>query len=212
MTEFAATNIAVVGLPGSLRDTSLTRMAVEIALQGAAAVGAETRLIDLRRYDLPFCDGNQDESRYPPDVFRLRDQIREAHGIILGTPEYHAGMSGVLKNALDLMGFREFEGKMIGLIGLAGGSMGAAYSLTSLRIVGRALHAWVIPQQVSIPRARDIFNTDGTIKDASYQGRLLEVGREVARFASLHAAGQDPEFIRLWESAPENPGGNPGSA
>ncbi len=31
----------------------------------------------------------------------------------LGTPEYHAGYSGVLKNALDYMGFAEFEGKMI---------------------------------------------------------------------------------------------------
>jgi NAD(P)H-dependent FMN reductase len=44
-----------------------------------------------------------------------------ATGIIIGTAEYHGGYSGVLKNALDLMGFAEFEGKTIGLLGVSGG-------------------------------------------------------------------------------------------
>ncbi len=43
------------------------------------------------------------------------EEVAGAQGIILGTPEYHGSFSGVLKNALDLMGFDEFEGKMIGL-------------------------------------------------------------------------------------------------
>jgi NAD(P)H-dependent FMN reductase len=39
----------------------------------------------------------------------------------------------------------EFEGKMIGLVGVSGGSMGAQGGLASLRSIGRVLHAWVIP-------------------------------------------------------------------
>jgi FMN reductase len=67
--------------------------------------------------------------------------LRRKKRIILVTPEYHGGYSGVLKNALDLMGFDEFEGKMLGLVGVSGGRMGAFGARNSLREVGRALHA-----------------------------------------------------------------------
>src|SRR5436190_18456172 len=122
--------ILIVGIPGSLRPGSYTRRAVEIALEGAAETGAETRLIDLRDYHLIFRDG-KDESAYPADVFKLRAEVKQADGVILGTPEYHGSVSGVLKNALDLMGFDEFEGKMIGLLGVSGGRMGAFEALST---------------------------------------------------------------------------------
>jgi NAD(P)H-dependent FMN reductase len=139
-------------------------------------------------------------------VFRLREEVQAAQGILLGTPEYHASLSGVLKNALDLMGFPEFEGKMVGLIGVSGGSTGAINALNSLRTIGRSLHAWVIPEQVSIPTAWDAFDASGRAKDSRLADRLMGVGREVARYASLHAAGDDPEFLESWQNAPQNPG------
>jgi NAD(P)H-dependent FMN reductase len=179
---------------------------VQIALRGAAELGAETRLLDLRDYELTFCSGKVDDSICPADVLRLRRDLRQAHGIILGTPEYHASFSGVLKNALDLMGFEEFEGKMIGLVGVSGGRMGAINALTSLRMVGRALHAWVIPEQVSVAEAHKAFDADGKLRDPRLEGALLEVGRQVARFAFLHSSAQVQEFLRLWETAPFNPG------
>src|SRR3954453_8729251 len=108
--------IRIVGISGSLRAGSYTRRAVETALAGAEEAGAATQLIDLRDYNLVFRAG-KDESGFPPDVFRLREEVKQSDGVILGTPEYHGGLSGVIKNALDLMGFDEFEGKMIGLVG-----------------------------------------------------------------------------------------------
>src|SRR5437016_3041683 len=108
--------IRVVGISGSLRPGSYSKMALQVALEGAAAEGAETDLIDLRELELPFADGR--EEAYPAGVQKLSRRVKEAQGIILSTPEYHGGFSGVLKNALDLMGFEEFEGKMIGLVGV----------------------------------------------------------------------------------------------
>src|SRR6266498_5203112 len=137
----------IVGISGSLRSGSYTTMAVTLALKGAEELKCEAKLINLRDYHLVFCDGKDDESQFPKDVFRLREEVKQAQGIILGTPEYHGGYSGVLKNALDLMGFEEFEGKMLGLVGVSGGTAGAFDSLNSLRSTGRALHAWVIPEQ-----------------------------------------------------------------
>jgi FMN reductase len=138
---------------------------------------------------------------------KLKGLVRSAHGILLGTPEYHGSFSGVLKNALDLMGFEEFEGKMIGLVGVSAGRLGAFDALNTLRNVGRALHAWVVPEQVSIPEAPKIFTPDGQLRDLEVAARLRHLGARVAEFAKLHACGRDREFVLSWEGAMENPGG-----
>lgn len=205
LQEHFVDSIPVVGICGSLRPGSFTHWAVEIALQGASEVGAETHFIDLQDYGLVFCTGK--DSDYPEGVFRLRADVKRAQGIILGTPEYHGGVSGVLKNALDLMGFSEFEGKMLGLVGVSGGSMGAVNALNSLRAVGRALHAWVLPEQVSVPEARRLFDRAGNLNDVALEERLKNLGRQVARFAYLHSSAKAQEFLEAWENAPENPGG-----
>lgn len=194
----------IVGIVGSLRNDSKTRVAVQVALEGAAESGATTHLIDLRDYDLPYC--NDDDTVDPPDVIRLRREVGAAQGLILGTPEYHGGYSGVLKNAIDLMGFDEFEGKVIGLVGVSGGSLGASQALQGLRGIGRALHAWVIPQQASVPEASSELAADSPTLQR-HERRLREVGRQVARFAALHSSQEALEFLRAWEEAPSNPGG-----
>ena len=101
--------ILVVGLCGSLRQGSTTHAALTIALAGAKEAGAEVELLDLSKYQLIFHGSVVDESEYPSDVFKLKEKVKRAHGILLGTPEYHGSFSGVLKNALDLMWFEEFE-------------------------------------------------------------------------------------------------------
>jgi NAD(P)H-dependent FMN reductase len=201
------TDLLVVGICGSLRDRSYTRSALQVALEGAQEFGVRTDLIDLRDYNLVFCDGNQDKDAYPEDVHKLRSEVAAAQGIILGTPNYHGSFSGVLKNTLDLMGFDSFEGKMVGLVGVSGGSRGAADALNSLRAIGRALHAWVAPNQVSIAEAWKYFDDEGSLKDAGLENRIKDVGRQVARFAYLHSSEKVQEFLQEWERAPENPGG-----
>lgn len=205
-SETSKTPTKVVGICGSLRSGSFTRQIIQIALQGAKNAGAETELIDLRDYELVFF-GAKEEDDYPEDVFKLRRKVHESQGIILGTPEYHGSLSGVLKNALDLMGFDEFEGKMMGLVGVSGGRLGAVNALNSLRNIGRNLHAWVLPQQVSIPEAYLYFNDDGQLVNEDYLHRLQTIGEMLARFASLHEIQKDDAFIKMWEGLAVNPGG-----
>jgi len=181
-------------------------MALAVALRGAAETGASTQLLDLTEYELMFA-GREGEAE-PESVAVLRRQVKEADGIVLGTPEYHGSFSGVLKNALDLMGFSEFEGKMLGLVGVSGGKMGAFDALNSLRNIGRALHAWVVPEQASIPEAWNVFDDAGNVKDKTVEERLLSVGRQVGRFARLHKCAEAREFLKRWEAAPVNPGGD----
>ncbi|MBC8165879.1 MAG: NAD(P)H-dependent oxidoreductase [Bryobacteraceae bacterium] len=199
------TVITVLGLPGSVRAGSYTRRAVEVALAGAEAAGARTVLFDPAKHELPFAYDSK--AAYNANVISMRKAVRSADGLILGTPEYHGGISGVIKNALDLMGFDEFEGKMIGLVGVSGGAMGAHDALNTLRTIGRALHAWVVPAQAAVPQAWDVFGDDGGMTDPALEARLKGVGQEVARFARLHKCEEAMKFMDAWEKAAPNPGG-----
>lgn len=200
------TPIQVIGISGSLRppEVSITRKAVLAALKGAAEIGAQVRMLDLGAYQLEFADVTLPPS---PGILRLRADVQQAQGIILGTPEYHGSFSGILKHALDVMGFEQFEGKIIGLIGVSGGKMGAINALNHLRIVCRSLHAWVVPEQVSITESSRQFDPQNEPIEARLKEDLLNVGRQVARFSYLHTSQQALEFLRLWEIAPQNPGG-----
>jgi NAD(P)H-dependent FMN reductase len=193
--------VRVVGLAGSIRPESVTRMAVRYALLGAEEKGAKSRLLDIASYDLPFL-GREKEDGSSRAVEGFLGDLRAADGIILGSPEYHGSISGVLKNALDLASAEEFEGKMVGLIGVAGGQMGATDTLNHLRTVGRQLHAWVVPNQVSIGDSREAFDGNGEPVRPEIAKRLKSVGEQVAHFALLHKCENHLQFLKEWEGAP----------
>jgi len=198
-------SIRVVGICGSLRANGWTRVALKIALAGAEERGVTTELLDLRDYDLPFCNGGDvDTGQGGAGVQRLRQKVLEASGIILATPNYYGSLSGVLKNALDLMSTREFEGKVVGLVGVSGGRMGGTSTLNTLRAIGRTLHAWVIPSEAWIYNADSAFTEGGHINDLSSERRVKDVGRKIARLTSMLASKEARELLHLWEDADES--------
>jgi len=194
-------SIRITAVCSSLSTRSTTKMALSLVLKGASEYEVSTSLIQLRDYKLVFY-GEVDEENYPPDVFRLRKELKESQGIILGTPEYHGSMSGALKNMLDLMSAEEFEGKIVGLVGVAGGHTGAINSLNTMRTIGRNLHCWVLPQEVSVADSRKTFNEDGTVTEPAIEQRLLNLGRQVVKFASLQQKIRQDDFMKLWEGLP----------
>ena len=101
--------------------------------------------------------------------------------MILATPNYHGTLSGVLKNALDLMSVQEFDGKVVGLDRCLGWTNGRRTStLNALRAIGRTLHACVIPSEACVYDAATAFAADGSLGDAAIEERLKDVGRKVA--------------------------------
>jgi NAD(P)H-dependent FMN reductase len=178
-----------------------TRQALAIALKGAAEYNAETALLDLRDFNLVFY-GSVPPDKYPPDVLKLRQALRNSQGIILATPEYHGSLTGALKNMLDLMTIEDFETKIIGLLGIAGGDLGAINSLNTMKTICRNLHCWVLPHEVSIANSAQTFNDDGTVKDLALEERLLNVGRQVVKFASVQQRVQQDEFMKMWKTLP----------
>lgn len=162
--------VKIVGIGGSLRSASYSQQALEIAIQKVEALGAEVNILDLRSLNLPFCNGEDDYSEYP-DVERLREAVKQADGLILATPEYHGSVSGVIKNALDLMSFEHLDGKVAGLISVLGGQSNSN-ALNHLRLILRWVHAWVIPEQIAIGQAWNAFSSDGKLLNEKISERF----------------------------------------
>lgn len=173
-------DIKIVAIAGSFRQISYTRMGLQFVLKELQKMGIATELLDLRKYKLPFAMQFEGQKN-PEDVDKLKAAVQAADGIIWGTPEYHGSYSGVLKNAIDLMGSDEFRNKTIGLLGVGGGAMGSVNALAHLRAVGRNLHAWVIPQEVSIPQASNKFDRNGNCTDEAIYKRMQVFAQEMAK-------------------------------
>jgi NAD(P)H-dependent FMN reductase len=170
----------VTAVCGSLRDDSYTRVALERALDAARERGASTTLVDLREYDLPVFDPNREEL---DDANELREELRAADSVLLGTPMYHGSYSAPLKNALDYSGFDEFEDTTVGLLCVAGGSFPTG-ALDHLRSVCRALNAWVLPHQVAIPSSSSQFE-NREFTDESLVERVETLGERAVEYARI---------------------------
>jgi FMN reductase len=180
----------IVGVGGSLARSSTSRAALQRALEGAAAAGAETRLLNLRELDLPMYNPDYDE---PGEAAaELIESCYAADGLIWSSPLYQGTISGGLKNALDwlhLLGRRDppyLHDKVIGLISAAGGTQGLQ-AINTMEFAVRALRGWAVPYVVPVASAARVVEASGRIKDESVQTQLSMLGGEVVRVAQLFA-------------------------
>ncbi len=105
--------------------------------------------------------------------------------MLIGSPNYHGSLSGVLKNALDLLGPEAVRDKLVGLVATARGDAGAMNTLNHLRHICRWMNGWVIPAEVSIPRAQESFGADGEVVAEGLEAQLVMLGEELVRYAKL---------------------------
>ena len=187
--------VRVAAVVGSLREESYTRLACERALEAAGQYsGVRTDCVDLRDLELPVFDADAKDAG---DAGALRERVRAADSVVLGTPVYHASYSSATKNALDYCGFDEFDNTTVGLLCVAGGSFPTT-TLDHLRSVGRGLNAWVVPHQVAVPNVSAHFE-DGRVADDRLAERIDVLGRRMVEYATIEP---DPRTLE----AEENPG------
>jgi FMN reductase len=178
--------LTVVGLGGSMRAGSTSLSALQAALEGAAASGARTTLLDLRELDLPMYSP---EHGVPPAAKRLSEISGTADAMIWSSPTYQGSISGALKNALDwmiLLGDREpayLTNKPIGLVATAGGVQGLQ-SINAMEFSVRALRGWAVPLVLAVAQSRQVFDPEGRVLDDAVDQQLRALGAEVARAAA----------------------------
>ncbi len=120
----------LVAISGSLRAASLNTSVLQAA-QRLVPDSVEIELFDGIGL-LPFFNSDLEAGELPEQVAGFRQVIAKADGILISSPEYARGVSGVLKNALDwLVGSEEFPGKPVALINTSPRATHALAALTT---------------------------------------------------------------------------------
>ena len=173
----------VVGLGGTTRPGSSSERALAVALDAARELGARTDLIAAGDLQLPLYAPERDERT--PEAARLVGALAAADGVIIVSPGYHGGPSGLIKNALDYVeDLRDaprtyLDGVPVGCIVCAHGWQATATTLLALRSVVHALRGWPTPFGASINSAA------AGVEDDDVRAQLRLVGRQVVEFATL---------------------------
>jgi len=184
------TQIHIVAIGGSTRPESSTELALRVAGRAAERMGATVTYVTGTDLILPMYDLY--EPTRNPIASKYVESVRKADGLILASPGYHGGMSGLFKNAIDyLEDLREDErpylhGRGVGCIATAYGSQAAVATLQQLRQITHALRGWPTPLGGAINSLVSKFDNDGGCSDDSATTTLEMIGQQVVEFAQKH--------------------------
>lgn len=176
----------VVGVGGTTIAGSSTERALAIALQGAAAAGVRTRILDgdfLARLPL-YTPHLQNRNLEEHDFVAA---IREASGVIIASPGYHGSVSGLVKNAIDLIEETARDPRPylddlpVGLIATAYGWQATGSTIAALRSIVHSLRGWPTPYAAAVNGSLTRFDAAGGCSDAAVTEQLIRVGQQVAR-------------------------------
>lgn len=147
--------------------------------------GAETRIFDPT--DLPLPDQVKGDDH--PAVHELRDHAMWSEGMVWCSPERHGQITGIMKAQIDhlpleMKGMRPTQGRTLAVMQVSGGSQ-SFNAVNTLRLLGRWMRMFTIPNQSSVAMAYKEFDEAGRMKPSSYYDRIVDVMEELVRFTVL---------------------------
>jgi arsenical resistance protein ArsH len=174
----------ILFLYGSLRERSYSRLVAEEAARIITNMGAEVKF--FHPHELPL-RGQVEETH--PKVQELRELSLWSEGQVWSSPEMHGNVTGILKNQIDWIplaigSVRPTQGKTLAVMQVSGGSQ-SFNAVNTLRILGRWMRMFTIPNQSSVAKAYQEFNEDGTMKDSPYRDRVVDVMEELYKVTLL---------------------------
>jgi arsenic resistance protein ArsH len=172
-------------LYGSLRERSYSRLCIEEAARLLRFFGAETRIFDPSDLPLPDQVARDDH----PAVHELREHSMWSEGHVWCSPERHGQVTGIMKTQIDHLplafgGMRPTQGRTLAIMQVSAGSQ-SFNSVNTLRLLGRWMRMFTIPNQSSVAKAFNEFDEAGRMKASSYYDRIVDVMEELVRFTLL---------------------------
>jgi FMN reductase len=183
----------IVGIGGSTSATSVTNRLLAAALDRCAARGARTTALTTELAGLPIYGS---EGADPDGVAgALAEAVRGADAVVVATPGYHGGMSGLVKNALDhleaLRGDERpyLDGRAVGVIVSAAGWQACGTALDSVRASIHALRGWPTPFGVTVNSVEQHPDAAGRF-DERVEGALDILAGQLLQFVGWQRAGR----------------------
>lgn len=167
--------IKLIGLSGALRRESTNSMLVREAARLFGNCDFE-----MGNLNLPLYDGDDEaEKGVPKAAQKLSDQIAAADAVIISTPEYNKGPSGVMKNALDWISRTDsnpWGGKPVAVMSAAAGRAGGERAQMILRSFMVPFRPRVLPgPEMHLADSRNQFDDDGHLKSDLYTKTLTQL-------------------------------------
>lgn len=185
----------ILAFGGSLRADSFNQKAASLAAEGARGAGGEVTLIALRDYPLPLFDEDLEATSGMPENGRKLKELFLAHdGLIIASPEYNSTLSAALKNAIDWVSratsndeapLTALAGKSAAILAASPSAYGGSRGLAQLRPFLENISIQVIEPQVTIPKAHEVIQEDGSFSDEAIDTSVRGLG------ATLVAAMRD---------------------
>jgi NAD(P)H-dependent FMN reductase len=174
--------IRIAVILGSVRPGNYTEKAAALVVDELRSRGIHVDVIDPAGMELPLPGTGTS-----PDVERMQDIVRRATGLVLCTPEYHGGLSSVMKLMIENMGFPSaMSGKSVALLGVAAGRIGAIKSLEMLSSICSHVGCLVLPGPVSVANVQKIFDADGNVLDAGVEKSVRGVASNLLDHTHTH--------------------------
>lgn len=179
--------LKVLVLYGSLRERSYSRLLAFEASRILHRLGCDVRVYNPS--GLPVKDDIQHSH---PKVQELRDLSKWSDGHIWVSPEQHGNLTAVFKNQIDWIplstgSVRPTQGRTLAIAQVSGGSQ-SFNTVNSLRILGRWMRMFAIPNQSSVPMAYTQF-TDAEkggggsrMKPSGNRDRLVDCMEEFVKY------------------------------
>ncbi|HVX02923.1 MAG TPA: NAD(P)H-dependent oxidoreductase [Nitrososphaera sp.] len=174
--------LKVLGIAGSMREGSYGKKALNIALASAKRHGAQVRLLELAKAELPIYSPSASGSSSSPAVAKVAADVEWADAFILASPDFHGSVSGALKNFLDYF-YEEFAGKLFGYV-VASHEKGLTV-MDQMRTAVRQCYGWSMPYGVSVNGEQDFAAGGGQITNARIEQRLNMMGRDLVTYGRL---------------------------
>jgi arsenic resistance protein ArsH len=177
-------------LYGSTRERSFSRLVTQEAARLLEEFGADSKIFDPSGLPLP-----DDAPDTHPKVAELRELMQWSEGQVWCSPERHGAMSAVFKAQIDWVplaigAVRPTQGKTLAVMQVCGGSQ-SFNVVNQLRVLGRWMRMFTIPNQSSVAKAFTEFDEAGRMKPSSYYDRLVDVMEELMKFTLLLRDRQD---------------------
>ncbi len=161
----------ICGVSGSLRKASYNTALLK-AVAEIAAPDIEIEIADIS--DIPLYNGDVEAEGIPASVEAFAADILGADALLIVTPEYNAGIPGVLKNALDWASRvrpNVFDGKPTAMMGTSPGKLGTVRAQMQLRNQMANLNAQVVSQpMIYVGEAGKFFDEGKTGLDDATKG------------------------------------------
>jgi arsenic resistance protein ArsH len=174
----------VLLLYGSLRERSFSRFLTYEAARILEHFGAEVRIFDPS--ELPMA-GSVPETH--PKVVELRELSLWSEAHVWCSPERHGAITAVMKNQIDWIpleqgAMRPSQGRTLAVMQVCGGSQ-SFNVVNTLRLLGRWMRMYTIPNQSSVPMAYKEFDEEGRMRPSAYYDRVVDVMEELFKMTLL---------------------------